>query len=860
MMLLGAVLPLLLDSALKGLLLLVLAGVVAIAAGKASAATRHLVWMAAVFSLLVLPILSASLPGWRVLPRWPAASASAVPSPGSIPSQELLSDATAAASASRAPLFASASGLPPAPPKTRVPSGNALMLVWAAGFAVLSARLVVAHWHLRRAARRCAVIQNGPMMKALDDARRQLGVSRRVRLLIDCRRTIPIVWGVFRPRLLLPAQAAEWDESRLSSVLLHEMAHVKRRDMAVKWLIQLACALYWFNPLVWLAAWRLRVERERACDDLVLSSGVGASDYAGHLLHVATRLSPATWAACGLAMARPSQLEGRLLAVLNERLNRRPMTRVLALAGLVIGLCVMIPVAVLRAADDEVPAKSGVDQAATGRQKEPGPAVFPKLVRPEGKVAVVKGRLTDAAGKPIPKRVLWIVGTRNGERVTYQDGPTRADGSFEFADVPVGVPWSIFIPKNNGPEGLISEVITLPDDTEREIEARFDGTKVQAQLKTGNEGEPQSTSQQTERAREVEQREADRLKNWRSDSQLRQIELYNKQIELAEQLFKEASEQHKSGRSAHDAVIDQHRELSSLKQELAKLENDLPNLEKELRAQMDLVQSLRQAQQKRVEAGEATTGSLLALQKKALRLEREFENLRGEKPASKDSAVSASADLLSRALENAKAPEQLEGARQTLDALRNRFTDSHPMVKEQLKRIAELEGKQAPEITAKIAKREIAISAPRPGIVREIRVQAGAKIKKGDVLVRLDDEEAKVKLDTSVAQLEVAKAALRIREIDAKGASAERQRVKELAENKVISQSEVAGKELASEAAMAAVEKSRAEVAVAEQFVRQAEVELQTRMIRAPRDGTVLRVNVLEGESAPSLPLVIIQE
>ena len=118
-------------------------------------------------------------------------------------------------------------------------------------------------------------------------------------------------------------------------------------------LAQIACALHWFNPLVWLAAWRLCVERERACDDLVLASGVRPSAYAGHLLEVVTGLSPARWTqSCGLAMARKSSLEGRLVAVLSENLNRRGVSMVLAAIALAIGIGIAVPIAMLRAVDE----------------------------------------------------------------------------------------------------------------------------------------------------------------------------------------------------------------------------------------------------------------------------------------------------------------------------------------------------------------------------------------------------------------------------------------------------------------------------------------------------------------------------
>src|SRR5207244_6373507 len=95
---------------------------------------------------------------------------------------------------------------------------------------------------------------------------------------------MPMTWGALRPVLLLPTEAAGWPAERLRAVLLHELAHVARHDYLTLTMAELAVALYWFHPLAWWAASRMRRERERACDDRVLAAGVAPSGYAAELL------------------------------------------------------------------------------------------------------------------------------------------------------------------------------------------------------------------------------------------------------------------------------------------------------------------------------------------------------------------------------------------------------------------------------------------------------------------------------------------------------------------------------------------------------------------------------------------------
>jgi len=121
-------------------------------------------------------------------------------------------------------------------------------------------------------------------------------------------------------------------------VLLHELAHVRRRDLIGHGIAGLACAVSWFNPLVWVAATHLRVESELASDDIVLDAGIRPSAYAQHLLDLVTSMSRRA-PSVAVAMARPKELEGRLIAILDPIRQTAAARRQGGLVAAVLGLC-----------------------------------------------------------------------------------------------------------------------------------------------------------------------------------------------------------------------------------------------------------------------------------------------------------------------------------------------------------------------------------------------------------------------------------------------------------------------------------------------------------------------------------------
>lgn len=337
-------LPLLAELAAKATLILVLAGLANVLLWRASAALRHMVWCVAVVGVLALPVFSVVLPAWEV-PVLPVEEAVVSAPPAVTTPIETASAAEAAAPSATGPHVETA-----APALTR---GEWLTRA-AAGLAatgVLAGLLWLAlgFWGVARLGRRAQVVRDPEWLHTANEAAEQLGLRRPVLLLRDRRSVMPATGGLLWPSVVLPVNADEWSGERRHAVLAHELAHVKRFDTLTQALAQVACALFWWHPAVWYAAKRLRVERERACDDLVLRTGTRPSAYAAHLLEIARAHKSLRMASPALvSMARPSHLESRLLWVLDAaRARSVPSVRATLLTALA-GLLVVAPLAAMR--------------------------------------------------------------------------------------------------------------------------------------------------------------------------------------------------------------------------------------------------------------------------------------------------------------------------------------------------------------------------------------------------------------------------------------------------------------------------------------------------------------------------------
>ncbi|HEX9607357.1 MAG TPA: M56 family metallopeptidase [Gemmatimonadaceae bacterium] len=329
-----------------------------------------------------------------------------------------------------------------------------LPLLWVVGFAAIMAWLAIGRLGLRRIAAKAWPLNSSDWSGTLDEERNYAGVSKRVLLYSSSVVSTPLTWGSRNPVVLLPEDALDWPEAHRRIVLRHELAHVARGDSFTQLIAGFVCALYWFHPLAWIAERRLRAECERACDDSVVSLGTPATEYAAHLLEVAR--SARAFGAPGflsVAMARPSQLEGRLLAVLNESRRRVSLSRGARPTAALLSALVLIPLAAFRAVPKEnARAENGVSSSSSNVMNEGShsarsmesvtpPSTAKSMVAPAAPSTASATALSTAAGQA----TAWAMATsaastRSNASVSFSDEAMAAGGSEADTTFQLSVP------------------------------------------------------------------------------------------------------------------------------------------------------------------------------------------------------------------------------------------------------------------------------------------------------------------------------------------------------------------------------------------------------------------------------------
>lgn len=322
---------------------------------------------------------------------------------------------------------------------------------WLVGVAVTLGGLLTGLLRLASLRRRSTPV-TGRWRELTDELAIECGVGRHVTLLQSTDPSLLVTYGVLKPGIILPAHASHWTDDRRRIVLRHELAHIKRNDAAVQLVGEALRIMQPINPLVWIACHRLRQESEYACDDAVLGGGVEATRYASHLLAVAKQLSGrhVAWASAP-AIAHPSTLERRIVAMLHTKMNRQPLTRLGWCAAALVSLGVSLPLAAAGMASvAPAPTLQSVSptvtlpqppapETTTAQTARPTTVTAPRLAFAPTVAPVqagsVTGRVTDQSGGVLPGTTLTLT---DQQSKSQQTTVSSAPGRFMFANLPPG--------------------------------------------------------------------------------------------------------------------------------------------------------------------------------------------------------------------------------------------------------------------------------------------------------------------------------------------------------------------------------------------------------------------------------------
>ena len=211
---------------------------------------------------------------------------------------------------------------PPEPPGSiSLPDPiNVLGGIWLLGMLIMIVRLI-RRYSLQAGIRRGSIPAEDELAALLKECAIRLGMNRVPGILLSGNTCTPMLIGLLRPTIILPIGVTDvCGKSDLTAILMHELAHVKRRDMAALWLHQIVQTVFFFHPAAWLVGRELKTERELACDELVLSTpGIERIEYAAGYLSAVKFASRPHARTPGLSMSESFEVEKRRLTMILNR-------------------------------------------------------------------------------------------------------------------------------------------------------------------------------------------------------------------------------------------------------------------------------------------------------------------------------------------------------------------------------------------------------------------------------------------------------------------------------------------------------------------------------------------------------------
>lgn len=300
-----------------------------------------------------------------------------------------------------------------------------LFILWFAGFAVALSPTLVGLFTAGRMRKYATTFRNSEWQEMLQELCIVSGMSNIPGLRRSGKLQAPIAAGILHPEILLPADCERWPQCRRRAVLLHELAHLRRRDVAVQFFVHVIAALWWFQPLVWVLRRGIRRESELACDSEAIAAGMLPSIYANALLESARDTSRSEHSfGAAVGMARPCDLEHRLTVILNPSPIARSSRRAVVAAAALVGIAGIASATSFR-----------LNQSSEGGLTMKRTVMAGLLASVGLSAATVSGTLTDITGGAIPNAKIVLYSPDSGAK---QEVVSGVDGKFALDNTPAG--------------------------------------------------------------------------------------------------------------------------------------------------------------------------------------------------------------------------------------------------------------------------------------------------------------------------------------------------------------------------------------------------------------------------------------
>lgn len=330
------ILALLLDWLVKGFLIMGLTFLADRLMRRTHASLRHWLWLAGLGSCIMIPFVSYFIPSLNT------------------PIFHLNFLAVAKVQGPEIAAAGSENGF-------HLSASQVMVGVYIAGMLLVLAWQSVGRAYAHRLRKHAVRITDPHAVDELHRLMAELGIRSRVQLLTSDLITIPFSTGYVRPVIVLPQAISRWPRPIITSVLVHELAHIKRKDIFSRLVAQFGCCIHWINPLAWYGLGRIIMEQEIVCDSLVLGTGTKPSEYARNLLAL-SRARRGRLDFALTALGRRTELRNRLLEILKPTRNPSPMQAGSALVFVLLFLALIIPVSALHILD--APDKGALSEPA----------------------------------------------------------------------------------------------------------------------------------------------------------------------------------------------------------------------------------------------------------------------------------------------------------------------------------------------------------------------------------------------------------------------------------------------------------------------------------------------------------------